>query len=175
MIPSKRLLWLVTGWLAFSFVASAMPMLNDTWLVVSALVILITLADAMAAYFNKATPIIERRIAANLPVGVWREVTLRFAHPRTRGGGRMHFQAFDHTPPHCDVENLPITLTLAPGNFAMTKYRFRPDVRGDLTFGRVALRITSPFGRKRYFVIAKLPGAKVKVMGRFSTSQWGGV
>jgi uncharacterized protein (DUF58 family) len=146
MIPGKRLLWLVGAWLAFSVVASAKPALISAWLMVTALVVLVAAADALAAYFNKATPVIERRIASTLPVGVWRDVTLRFAHPRASGGGRLRFQAFDNYPQQCDVEKLPIALTLAPGKFALTKYRFRPDVRGDLVFGKVALRIASPFG-----------------------------
>jgi uncharacterized protein (DUF58 family) len=160
MIPAKRLLWLLAAWLAFSVLASAVPMLRDSWLVVTALVVLVAVADGLAAFFNKATPIIERRIASTLPVGVWREVTLRFAHPRATGGGRMRFQAFDNTPALCDVENLPIALTLAPGSFALTKYRFRPDVRGDLTFGRVALRIASPFG---LWEVAREAGTETQV------------
>ncbi len=164
LIPSKRLLWLLAAWLALSFVASIWLALADAWLIVSALVALVAVADAMAAYFNKATPIIERRIASTLPVGVWREVTLRFAHPDTQlrasGGGRMRFQALDNYPAYCDVEDLPITLTLAPGNFVMTKYRFRPDVRGDLAFGRVALRIASPFG---LWEVAREAGSETRV------------
>lgn len=146
MIPSKRLLWLLGGWLAFSLAASIFPALEDAWLIGSALLALVFVADALAGYFNKLTPIIERRIAATLPVGVWRDVTLKFTHPNATGRNRLSFAAFDSFPLQCEAENLPISLTLAPGNFALATYRFRPDVRGDLVFGRVMLRIKSPFG-----------------------------
>jgi uncharacterized protein (DUF58 family) len=149
MIPTKRLLWLLTAWLVLSVIASALstpfPVLAEGWLMVSAALVLLVVADALAAYFSRVVPVVERRIAANLPVGVWRDVTLRFAHP---GGtrGRLSFFAYDGCPAHCEVEKLPIELALAPGSYALTKYRFRPDVRGDLAFGRVALRIKSSFG-----------------------------
>jgi uncharacterized protein (DUF58 family) len=146
VIPSKRLLWLLGGWLAFSLVASIFPALEDAWLIGSALLALIFVADALAGYFNKLTPIIERRIASTLPVGVWRDVTLKFSHPNATGRNRLSFAAFDSFPRQCEAENLPISLTLTPGNYALATYRFRPDVRGDLVFGRVMLRIKSPFG-----------------------------
>lgn len=148
MIPTKRLLWLLAAWLAASIAASALagsfPPLVDLWLFASAAIVLLILADGLAGFFSRAVPLVERRVAANLPVGVWRDVTLRFAHP---GGtrARMSFLAFDGCPAQCEIEKLPIELVLAPGSFALTKYRFRPDVRGDLAFGRVSLRMKSPF------------------------------
>jgi uncharacterized protein (DUF58 family) len=146
MIPAKRLLWLLAAWLLLSVLASALPILADAWLATSVVLGLIALADALAGYFNRSVPTIERRIASTLPVGVWRDVTLRFSHPRASGRGQLRFLAFDRHPDNCVAEKLPIALTLAPGNYALATYRFRPDVRGDLTFGRVALRLASPFG-----------------------------
>jgi uncharacterized protein (DUF58 family) len=146
VIPSKRLLWLLGGWLAFSLVASIFPALENAWLIGSGLLALVFIADALAGYFNKLAPIVERRIASTLPVGVWREVTLKFSHPFATGRNRLSFAAFDSFPLQCEVENLPISLTITPGKFALATYRFRPDVRGDLVFGRVMLRIKSPFG-----------------------------
>lgn len=146
MIPAKRLLWLLGGWLAFSVAASIVASLEQIWLIGSGALALVILADGLAGHFNQITPNIERRIAATLPVGVWRDVTLKFSHPSAVGRNRIRFAAFDGYPDHCAVENLPISLSLAPGNFALVTYRFRPDVRGDLTFARVMLRIKSPFG-----------------------------
>ncbi len=149
MIPAKRLLWLFAAWLVFALAASVLttivPGIADAWLIVSGVTLLIVLADALAGFFSRLEPIVERKVAANLPVGVWRDVTLRFAHPKT-AGNRLSFFAFDGCPAQCDIEKLPIELNLSPGSFAITKYRFRPNVRGDLTFGRVSLRIKSPFG-----------------------------
>jgi uncharacterized protein (DUF58 family) len=146
VIPSKRLLWLLAAWLAFSLAASIVPALEQIWLIGSGVLALIFLADGLAGYFNKLTPMIERRVAATLPVGVWRDVTLKFSHPNAAGRNRVSFAAFDAYPDRCEAENLPVSLTLAPGNFALAAYRFRPDMRGDLVFGRVMLRIKSPFG-----------------------------
>lgn len=163
MIPSRRLLGLLAFWLAFSVAASFVPRLQDAWMIGSAIIALTALADALAGRFNKIMPMIERRIAATLPVGVWREVTLKFTHPDTtdaNGRNRLSFQAFDAFPDHCEVENLPISLTLAPGNFALATYRFRPDVRGDLMFGKVMLRIKSPFG---FWEIAREAGSETRV------------
>ena len=151
MIPSTRLLWLLAVWLAASVVASiaasVIPSLQpesaDIWMMGSALIVLVALIDALAGRLNGTVPVVERKIAATLPVGVWREVTLRFSHP---GRGMLRFRAFDRYPPGCEIEHLPMAISLAPGNFVLAKYRLRPDVRGDLRFGRVALRIASPFG-----------------------------
>jgi uncharacterized protein (DUF58 family) len=147
MIPSKRLLWLLAAWLLASIVASALsssrPASAEIWLLGSALIALAALSDALAGRINGALPIVERKIAATLPVGVWREVTLRFSHA---GRGMLRFRAFDRYPAGCEIEHLPIAISLAPGNFVLAKYRLRPDVRGDLAFGRVALRMVSPFG-----------------------------
>lgn len=163
MIPTKRLLWLLGVWLALSVVASALlsalPILIDVWMIASSVLVLLIVADALAGFFSRVVPVVERRVAANLPVGVWRDVTLRFAHP---GGSRsrLNFLAFDGFPANCEVEKLPIELALTPGSFALTKYRFRPDVRGDLAFGRVALRIKSPFA---FWEIARMAGEPTHV------------
>ena len=114
MIPPKRMLWLLGLWLALALAASIVPALEEMWLIGSGALALIFLADGLAGYFNKLTPIIERRIAATLPVGVWREVTLKFSHPNPAGRNRMRFSAFDMYPDHCEAENLPVSLTLKP-------------------------------------------------------------
>ncbi len=163
MIPSKRLLGLLALWLAFSVAASTVAWLQDAWVIGSAIIVLTLLADALAGRFNNTTPIIERRIAATLPVGVWRDVILKFTHPEAVAAGnrnRLTFQAYDGFPDHCEVENLPISLTLTSGNFALATYRFRPDVRGDLLFGKVMLRIKSPFG---FWEIAREAGSETRV------------
>jgi uncharacterized protein (DUF58 family) len=143
VIPSRRLLWLLAAWLACSLVAAIWPALGDAWVIGSVAIVFIAIADALAGRLAGSTPTVERRIAANLPVGVWREVTLRFAH---HGRGPLRFQAFDAVPAGCEIEHLPIALRLQPGNFALARYRLRADVRGDLQFGRVQLRVASPFG-----------------------------
>ena len=148
------------GWLAFSLAASIVAGLEGAWLIGCAVISLIVVADLLAGHFNKLTPTIERRIASTLPVGVWREVTLKFSHPHGSGRQRLRFQAFDAFPDHCEVENLPISLDLAAGNFALATYRFRPDIRGDLTFGKVMLRIKSPFG---LWEIAREAGTETQV------------
>ncbi len=147
MIPSTRLLWLLTAWLGVSVVMSALlPVqsgLADFWWMGSALLALLALSDALAGRIGGDVPAVERKIAATLPVGVWREVILRFSHA---GRGTLRFRAFDRYPQGCEIEHLPMAISLAPGNFVLARYRLRPDVRGDLHFGRVLLRIQSPFG-----------------------------
>ncbi len=157
MIPSKRLLWLLVVWLAASVLASVLPVLADPWLLVSAALVLIVLVDALAGRFSVASPTVERKIAATLPVGVWRDVTLRFAH---HGQGVLRFEAFDNYPGGCEIEHLPMSITLAPGGFVLGKYRLRPEVRGDLRFGRVALRLRSPFS---LWEIARVVGTETQV------------
>ncbi len=147
MIPSQRLLYLLAAWLLASLLASvfsaSQPAVIDYWWMGSAALALIALSDALAGRLNATVPQVERKIAATLPVGVWREVILRFSHP---GRGLLRFRAFDRYPPGCEIEHLPMSLSLAPGAFVLARYRLRPDVRGDLRFGRIALRMASPFG-----------------------------
>ncbi len=157
MIPSKRLLWLLSVWLVFSVVASVLLHLVDAWLVTSAAIALIALADALAGRFRTDLPTVERKVAATLPVGVWRDVTLRFAH---HGRGAWRFQAFDNYPGGCNIEHLPMRIRLTSGGFVSATYRLRAEVRGDLRFGRVALRLESPFG---LWDIAREVGAETAV------------
>ena len=147
MIPSARLLWLLALWLAASVVLSILPgsqpEASNVWLLGSGLIGLIALVDALAGRFSGVVPSVERKTALSWPVGVWRDVTLRFAH---QGRGTLAFRVFDRYPVGCEIEHLPLKIRLAPGAVVLAQYRLRPDVRGDLHFGRVALRMASPFG-----------------------------
>lgn len=155
MIPSKRLLWLLAAWSLVSLVVAVAvsglipntrgmgEIITQAWWMGVAAILLVVIADALAGRFVVATPEVERKVAGNWPVGVWREVTLRLSHP---GRGRLKLAAFDGVPEGCTSERLPIALELPPGEFALATYRIKAERRGDLKFGPISLRLASPFG-----------------------------
>jgi uncharacterized protein (DUF58 family) len=50
-------------------------------------------------------------------------------------------------PGGCNIEHLPMRIRLTRGGFLLAQHIvFELEVRGDLRFGRVALRLESPFG-----------------------------
>ena len=155
MMPTKRLLWLIAFFALASLVASVlaaggvpglMPVresVTELWWIAAGFLVLVALADALVGFFVVKTPEVERKVASNWPVGIWREVTLRFSH---HGRGHITIAAQDNVPEGCVSERLPIRLTLPPGEFALATYRVKAECRGDLNFGPISLRLGSPIG-----------------------------
>jgi uncharacterized protein (DUF58 family) len=143
MIPSRRLIRLLLVWVAVSFFVALVPAWIELWWGLFALLACVVIADGVYARVWGDIPDVERQIAGNLPVGVWREVALRFVH---RGRRVLRITAFDGLPPGADFGGMPLALTLQPGEFAVARYPFRAEVRGDLRFERVALRVQSVLG-----------------------------
>jgi uncharacterized protein (DUF58 family) len=116
--------------------------LQHAWLVVALAVLLISLADGLAA-LRVPTPPVERRVPATLAVGARTEVLLRVANA---GARRLRFELHDHHPASFEAEGLPRSLALGANQWSELRYRVRPVARGETRFGQTELSIFSPLG-----------------------------
>src|SRR5258706_10641397 len=100
MIPSTRLLWLLTAWLGVSVVMSALlPVqsgLADFWWMGSALLALLALSDALAGRIGGVVAADGRKKNPDPPVGGWGEGIFSFF---LAGRGTLGFCCFYCSPP----------------------------------------------------------------------------
>jgi uncharacterized protein (DUF58 family) len=140
LIPSRRLLWLLAGLTAGGIIASIWPAALPAWLIACALAIVMTLADAVAAW-TLPSPLGSRLIPGSLALGVEHEVSLHITNGSTRS---VHLEVHDHYPQGADVSGQQQAATVASAGWAQIAYRLRPVLRGDLQFGRIEIRLASP-------------------------------
>lgn len=142
-VPSRRALWIAAALVAMAIAASWSKDLAAPWQVALALFCTAALADLLAARAMPAKVDVERDVPGSVPIGRWRECMLRLRNP---AGFAVRCEAWDHPAESCEVEGLPVALSIPAKGFAQIRYRFRPTERGDLVFQPAHLRVASPFG-----------------------------
>ncbi|HUU71740.1 MAG TPA: DUF58 domain-containing protein [Burkholderiales bacterium] len=142
LIPSRRLVLLSITLCASGLAVSFFKALAPVWLGAALLLLSSTLVDA-ARVRRIATPVASRQVAGSLPLGVTSEVGIRIENRLERP---LSVDMFDLHPPQLDAEQLPQSVVLPASGWSELHYLIRPHERGDIEFGRVQLRITSPFG-----------------------------
>lgn len=166
MRPEPRLIVLLSAWtllcLAACFWRPAIPHALALFAPIGALAAL----DGWRARRLPA-PEVTRIVPHALALGVWCDVQLEF---RNAGGEPIGCDAFDHHPPHGEVQGLPRQIALAPGEAKRIDYRFRASRRGGAEFRGVELLLRSPAGLWRVRKWIELP-APVKVYPDFSSVQ----
>jgi len=145
-----RLLWL---WLAFAGAAAFWPALVLPWAAAGGTLFLIALFDAWTEV-RSPLPLVTRKFARSQhaqPVGVWREIVLDIENPT---GQPRFISVFDHYPPGCDIDGLPLDFVLAPQSRASASYQLRFTARGEQVFSGIELLIDSPLRltRRRVFI-----------------------
>jgi len=150
MKPSRLLLlWLaalcavglVTGTLqALDFDVPA-TVLSINWGLLLALLAL-AIIDALRLR-RLPSPRIKRQLPGSLALGRWSEIRLDIEHDFAEP---LRIKVFDHVPDALDMENLPLTVSLQPGQYSQVFYRLRPLKRGHFTFTRCEISLPSPFG-----------------------------
>ena len=142
LIPARRLIILAIALCLSGLLASLLVPLTPLWLGLSFLLLVIASIDATLA-LRQPVPDAARWLPGSLPLGVTNEVALRLDN---RGPRSVHVEVHDHYPPQVLIHDLPQSVTLAPGTWSELRYRLRPHERGEASFGRIQLRITSPLG-----------------------------
>ncbi|MCP4992797.1 MAG: DUF58 domain-containing protein [Gammaproteobacteria bacterium] len=162
MIPS-RLLLIITAILAgLAFVAVFLPQVASLWPPLAAVVLGVTLLDALLANVRPKLNI-RRELRHSIPVGVWSKVTLELEND---GGRSLRLRVHDHHPASFAMEGMPVDLALPTDRKARLVYRVKPGQRGDAMFKGTDLIISSPFGlwqRKRFTLLEE----KVRVFPNF--------
>jgi uncharacterized protein (DUF58 family) len=142
LVPTPRLLWLAALVAAAGALVSVYPVALPVWGVGVAVIALAALADAVAV-LRLPVPEAKRIVPGSLPLGVQHDVVLRIAN---RHDGPLDVEVYDRHPPQVEAEGLPRRVALPARGWAEVRYGLRPVERGELAFGRVAVRIAAPLG-----------------------------
>ncbi len=154
MIPRKLLLWLALGLIGWTLAATVSAQvypafaerITQLMLIGVLVIVIIAVSDFLAVFLpwkNTAPLTVERRVSGSVAVGVWSPVTLKMSWPHQQLRP-LTFTIHDQQPQLCEAIGQPFTATVAAGGYALTSYKFKPNIRGDLMFGRPHLRVVSP-------------------------------
>ncbi|RMR04098.1 hypothetical protein ALP94_05404 [Pseudomonas savastanoi pv. glycinea] len=104
--------------------------------------LVLALADAIRL-IRKPSPSLEREVGGSLALGRWAQahLTLRHDYP-----DEITVQVFDHLPNGFEVEHLPQTLALRPGQQSQLSYRIRPLQRGLFKLSQCEIELPSSMG-----------------------------
>ena len=156
ILPSTRLLWVLTGLAALAVAVSIYPDYYFYWSTLTGVAAVLALLDAATA-LRLATPPAARQVPGSLALGVPVDVALRLQNPSRLP---LLCEIHDHHPASIESEGLPRRLALAPGQWGEVRYQARPVARGEARFGQSELRIFSPL---RLFQVKRLTGEPTPV------------
>ncbi len=142
MIPSRRALALLAGWLALGVAASFAPRLLPAWGAAAGAAALLLALDALLARRGLALEA-RRSVAPALSVAQWSPVRLEIANP---GARLRRLRVFDQHPEDARSSGLPLELVLPADSRAECVYRLWPRQRGLQRFGPIELLVRSPLG-----------------------------
>ena len=142
LIPAQRLIILAMALCLTGVAVSLASTLAPLWLALSVLLLVIAGVDA-ALGLRQPVPDAARSVPASLPLGVVHEVALRIDNHARRP---LRVEVHDHYPPQVRASHLPQSVTLEPGTWSALSYPLRPHERGEVAFGRIQLRLSSPLG-----------------------------
>ncbi|MGE8151196.1 DUF58 domain-containing protein [Pseudomonas vancouverensis] len=112
-----------------------------SWGLLLALLIL-ALLDAVRLK-RLPSPRVKRQMPGSLALGRWSEVQLSVEHDFSQP---LAAQLFDHVPSGLNIEHLPLSVELQPGQLSHVSYRLRPLKRGHFTFAHCEISLPSPLG-----------------------------
>lgn len=141
-LPSRLLLLLVACCLGLALLQAFAPEMAPIAGYAGAAVLLLAVVDAVLLV-APPRPRAVRRVAASLPVGVWRPVRIRIDNPAMRA---IRLTVADHFPAGFEAENQPAVVTVPSRGWAEIGYRLRATERGEAHFGPIGLRLLSPLG-----------------------------
>jgi uncharacterized protein (DUF58 family) len=151
ILPSARLLWILTALAALAIAVSIYPDFYLYWATLAGVAAVLALLDAVTA-LRLVTPSAARQVPGSLALGVPTEVALRL-HNASRLA--LDCELHDHYPASIEAEGLPRRLALAAGQWGELRYQARPIARGEARFGATELRIFSPL---KLFQIRRFSG-----------------
>ena len=140
MIPSAHLLHVGLLWLAAAVAASIWPRALPGWQIASLALAGIAAADfLLLALLPRITG--ERSLPGSAALGIAIDVPIRLA---SRAALPLACEVHDHHPAQCTVEAQPQAVRLPARGWTELVYRLRPTSRGNLEFGGIELRVSSP-------------------------------
>lgn len=119
----------------------APSLLRINWALLLALLVLAALDIVLIK--RLPSPRVTRRLSGSLALGRWSEANLEVEHDFSQS---LNVQLFDHVPDGLNVENLPLTVELQPGQRSLIGYRLRPLKRGHFSFEHCEVSLPGPLG-----------------------------
>lgn len=141
LLPHRNLLIVAGLWLASGVLAVWLPAALPIWQVGGGGLLAAMLADGWLARSIGNPLQVARQTAQIWPVGVEQTIRLRLS-----GSARtVHGQVYDRYPPLFAAASQPQSFRVEGGQWIEIAYHLTPTERGEHRFGRVQLRIVSPF------------------------------
>ncbi|SFC15529.1 DUF58 domain-containing protein [Pragia fontium] len=141
ILPARRLLIVAALWFTGSIAAAIIPSWLSIWLIIGGVALLLLTVDA-ARLYRQPLPEVQREVASSLPQTVWCDVKLNITTSVEQG---QKIQLKDSPPEKCEYRDQTINVTLIAHKLSQIVYRIKPLMRGDLSFGQVHLRLSSPW------------------------------
>ena len=151
ILPSTRLLWVLTVLAALAVAVSIYPGYYVYWAALGGVIAVLALLDAVIA-LRLATPPAARQVPGSLALGVPFEVALRLHNPSRLP---LDCEVHDHHPASVEADGLPRRVALGAGQWGEIRYQGRAVARGEARFGQSELRIFSPL---KLFQIRRFSG-----------------
>ena len=172
MRPSLTLLILLVIWAGSALaLAVARPYLSNYmadaatlwWWLAGGGLVLIGLLDVLLRYNNNAITV-TRVVPSSLSLGVEHKVKLHIENPLPR---KIEIEVADYAPNEVEVAELPVSLSIPANSYADLSYQVTPRLRGDASFGYVALKLKSRF-RFWQFYLRRCEPCEVKIYPNFA-------
>jgi len=112
-----------------------------TWGLLLAL-LLLAMLDA-GRLQRRPSPRVKRQMPGSLALGRWGDVRVTLEHDYRQP---LTVKVFDHVPDGLNMDNLPQSIELRPGEHSELGYRLRPLRRGHFGFTRCEVHLPSPLG-----------------------------
>lgn len=141
LIPSKALLVLLALLATAGIAVSFYPAHATLWIGAAGVLAAVAAMDGMIA-LRLPVPDAKRIVPGSLPLGAAHEAAVQISNASRMP---LNLSAHDHFPGTAQVEGLPQSVRVPAAGWAELRYRLRPIERGDAAFGRVELRLVSPY------------------------------
>ncbi len=141
MIPRSGLFVVVLALAVFAGAVAVFPALASMWPGIVAVVVLVALADAVLGFLS-TLPDIERKLPGSMSLATWTQVHLTLTNKSARRP--LLVAIYDFHPQTFLARDIPVAVTVRPGQFVDVPYEVRPTVRGPFDFTGTELRVASP-------------------------------
>lgn len=150
MNPSRQLIYALAALLCLGLLLGLTAALghvlpglfNTAWRGLLLCLVVVTMIDAWQLH-RLPSPAVRRTLPGNLALAGWQDVYLDIHHALAR---HTRIEIYDHAPAGLQFEQLPQTLTLAPGQHCQLSYRLQAIRRGHFHFAQCEVRLYSPLG-----------------------------
>lgn len=138
--PAKNSFYLLGLLIVIGITASIWSPMITLWKVALAIIAIILVFDLILSFLSQPISV-NRVVPGSIPLGVSRDIHLRFSNNSNR---TIDLQAFDHFPLEVSSKGLPVSLSVPANQYADILYTIVANQRGKLTFDKTQIKLLSP-------------------------------